>query len=299
MAIHPKQSELHASSAEDVTTLHAPICRSLMAGLVMLSLAGCNADQMSTGELSNSALELGIPQKIRQVSAVNLDAVTAIANVNGTDYPMERSGNRFRTTITLDNITSVAVNLRFTETLDSGYVLNLATHSQVTRNVDSSNITMEFFESDFDTNFDDDVDDITNLRERELGTDPTVFSPLNQTRDLTLRFTLPDNIPNPIVTQSIVTFEGIPRAQTRTGNDFAATGSVATLADVAVEVLLTQQVSTGRVVLATSTSTVTAGFDDFTLELASADFDYSRDDDGDGRTNIEEVRSNTDPFSAN
>ena len=299
MAILPRQSDLRTTGAKSRITQSRGRQRAALAVLVALAIAGCNADKASTGHLSDSTLDVGIPEKIRQVSAVNLDAVTAIANVNSTDYPMQRNGNRFQTTITLEDVTSVSVNLRFTETLESGYVLNLARHSQVTRNVDSNNITMEFFNSDFDTSFDDDDDDITNLRERELGTDPVVFSPLNQTRDLTLRFTLPDNIPFPIVTQSIVTFEGIPRAQSRTGNDFSATGSVATLADVAVEVLLTQQISTGRVVLATSTSVVTAGFDDFTLALQDTDFNFSRDDDGDGQTNIEEVRNNTDPFSPN
>lgn len=269
------------------------------AGVAAVVLAGCNSSEAPTGVLTSGTLDLGIPEKIRQVSAVDLDAVTAIANVNSVDYPMTRNGDRFQTTITLEPVASVAVNLRFSETLESGYVLSLARHSQQTQQVDSNNITMQFFEADFDTNFDDDGDSITNLQERELGTDPTVFSPVDDDRELTLTFSLPPNMPNPAVTQSIVTFGGVPRARTRNGDDFTVTGDIGTTTNVAIEVRLTQLVSTGRAVLAIATTSVAAGVDDLTLALTDSDFDFSRDDDGDGETNIEEVSNGTDPFSAN
>ena len=272
-----------------------------MASVIALGLSGCiGGEAPPAGQLDSGMIELGIPAQIRQVSAVNLDAVSAIANVNNVDYQLTRNGDSFQTTITLDNVSSIAVNLRFAETLESGYVLNLARHTQVTRIVDSDNITMEFFDSDYDTDFDDDGDSVSNLQERELGTDPTFTD--NATRNLTLNFTVPSIVPDPDVTQPIVTFSNTPRVPRTqpTGNAFTVTGSVGS-GVIPVEVRLTQQVvfGNGRVVMAIANTTVASGFDDVTLELFDNDFDFSRDDDGDGITNVEEVRNGTDPFSTN
>ncbi len=281
----------------------ASVCRRLcITSAVALILAGCNSSEAPTGELNSSALDLGIPEKIRRVSAVNLDAVTAIANVNNVDYPLTRNGDRFQTTITLEPVASVAVNLRFSETLESGYVLSLARHSQRTQSVDSNNITMQFFEADFDTNFDDDGDSVTNLQERELGTDPTNSN--NITRNLRVNFAVPDIVPDTLVVQPRVSFSDTPRAPQRLSplsSEFTVAGSIGTLNNVRVEIFLTQQISftPGRVTLGTWETNLPAGFDDVTLDLLDSDFDFSRDDDGDGDSNLEEVRQGTNPFSAN
>lgn len=276
----------------------------LAALTLAVMLSACDA-QSPAGSINNNSIELGIPTKIRNVAAVNLDAVTAIANVTinneggGQDYSMARVGDRFQTTISLENATSVSVNLRFSEQLDSGDVINLARHSQITREVGSGNIVMEFFEGGFDDNFDDDNDGITNLQERNLGTDPLTPSQVRQNRQLSVEFTLPANLPDPLVTQSIVTFDGVPRAVSRVGNNLTITGSITTLNDVDIEVVLLQRVNNRQVVLATATRTIPAGFDDLSQPLTDGDFDFSRDDDGDGQTNLEEVRNGTDPFTAN
>ncbi len=274
--------------------------RLIAAGVIALALTGCNGTEAPTGQLDSGMIELGIPEKIRQVSAVNLDAVTAIANVNSVDYPMTRNGDRFQTTITLDNVASLAVNLRFAETLESGYVLNLARHSQVTRNVDSNNITMEFFESGFDTNFDDDGDSVSNLQERELGTDPTFTD--NATRSLTLNFAVPSIVPAPEVIQPFVLFSGTPRVSRPENNGFTVTGTIGS-GTVPVEVRLIQRINVGTetrpLELAVANQTIASGFDSVTLELFDNDFDFNRDIDGDGVTNVEEVRNGTDPFTAN
>lgn len=267
-------------------------------------LASCDADT-SAGRMSGGAIDLGIPEKVRRVSAVNLDAVSAIANVtinsddSGQDYEMTRSGDRFTTIITLENATSVSVNLRFSETLDNGVILDLARHPQVSSAVGSNSIVMEFLESGFLDNFDDDNDGITNLQERNLGTDPLSPTSVQQTRQLTVQFTLPAQLPDPLVTQSIVTFGGIPRAVSRIGNELTITGVITTLEDVDVEIFLLQNVSNRQVVLATSIITIAAGFDDLSQSLSDSNFDFSRDDDGDGQTNLVEVRNGTDPFTAN
>ena len=212
---------------------------------------------------------------------------------------MERSGDRFQTTIPLENVTSVSVNLRFSERLDSGFDLNLARHSQRSASVNGSNVVMEFFESEFQDDFDEDNDGITNLQERNLGTDPLTPTTVDRNRQLTVQFNLPANLPDPVVTQTIVTFDGRPIAVSRSGNSLTSTGTVTTVTDVEVEVLLLQRVNNRQVVLGTAAVTIASGLDDLSRALFDSDFDFSRDDDGDGITNLIEVRNGTDPFSAN
>ncbi len=284
---------------------HSSITAAQLAGITLALLLSACDTQNPVGGMDNHSIELGIPAKIRNVAAVNLDAVTAIANVTinnedtGQDYPLTRAGNRFQTTISLENATSVAVNLRFSERLGSGDVISLARHGQVTQTVGNGNIVMEFFESGFDDNFDDDNDGITNLQERNLGTDPLTPSQVRQNRQLNVEFTLPGTLPDPLVTQSIVTFAGVPRAVSRVGNNLTITGNITTLSEVDIEVVLLQRVNNRQVVLATATRTVPAGFDDLSQQLTDGEFDFSRDDDGDGQTNVEEVRNGTDPFTSN
>lgn len=265
-----------------------------------IMLIGCDAELMPSGDLTGNTINLDVPQKIRRVSAVNLDAVGAVANVNGVNYEMSRSGSQFQTTITLEpDTTSVGVELRFTETLDSGTVINLAIHPRQTRELVAGNNVMEFFEEDFNTNvFDFDQDGLSNLQERNLGTDPLTFSQIQQTRQLTMRFPLPLNIPEPLDTQAIVIFDGTPRAYSRVGSQIVASGVITTLEDINVEILLTRRIQNQSIRIANSMLTVAAGFDDVSQQLAGSDFDFTRDDDGDGRSNIEEIRAATNPLVA-
>ncbi|MEM7256064.1 MAG: thrombospondin type 3 repeat-containing protein [Pseudomonadota bacterium] len=269
----------------------------LTAVAIACLLAGCDA-QAPVGQLVDNNLNLQIPDKIRQVAAVNLANVTATATVNNQSFPMNLSGDRYIATISLEQTNSLNIAIEFTEQLDNGATIRLVNAQRVIA-VDSNRITADFSEDDFNDSFDDDSDGLTNLQERNLGTDPTTFTTFRETRELTLTFNTPAAIPNPLVTQPRVLFDGIPRGISQSGLTYTSSGVVTTLQEVEVEVRMSQQISSGRVVLAESISTVAAGFDDSNINLNDNDFDFSRDDDGDGITNLIEVRDGTDPFTAN
>jgi hypothetical protein len=268
----------------------------LAAAALLIALIGCDATGPAGQLDSTGALSLGIPEKIRSVSAVNLNAVTATATVNGERQVMTLSGDRFIATIALEPTDAISVNLSFEELLENGTTIELA-QAQRTVQVTGTRQTLTFEESDFNIEFDFDGDGLTNIRERELGTDPTTPTSFRQSRELTLIFTTPDEIPNPQVTQPRVQFGGIPRGVSQSGLTYTSTGFIATLQEVEVEVLLSQQIPQGRVFLARSTQDVAEGFDDLSITLTDSDWDFSRDDDGDGRTNLVEVREGTDPFT--
>lgn len=268
---------------------------------LLLSLTACNSNSSNSvaGQLDTGEITLAVPDRIRNVQAIDLENVIAVANVNDVDYPMSLINGRFQTTtaITVDANSSVRVNLRFSERLDGGAEIILAQHTQVT-SVQNSNETIEFFNADYNTDFDRDGDSISNIDERNLGTDPLVFSPIPANRTLNVTFDLPALIPDPQTTQAIVTYAGVPKAVSRTGNRFQISGSAPTSADITIEIILLQRFNNQSVVIATATEFVTAGVDVLNILLASSDFDFDKDRDGDGRTNVQELRLGTNPFIA-
>lgn len=272
--------------------------------IILVCIAGCDASP-ETGRLQDNTLTIGIPDKIRRVSEVNLNAVTAIANVtfdnaaSGQDYVMDRFGEQFRTTISLNNVSSVAVNLRFSEQLVSGEIIDLASHPQKSTVIGDGNNIIEFSESDFTIDFDDDGDGITNLQERNLGTDPTVADEFRERRTISVSFIIPGEIPFPAITQRRVLIANSPRPiGLPDGFVFTSSGTVFTPDAVIVEVDLLQQLTPPQsVLLARSSTEIPIGFNDVSIQLNDNDFDYSFDDDGDGRTNIEEIRNGTNPVA--
>ena len=120
---------------------------------------GCDSQSSDGGiEIQPNQLSVSMPERIRRVQAINLDTVEAIATVNGQETRLERSGEQFRTSITVPSNSAVNLSIRFRELLDSGGVLDLADFSS-TVNVGSQNETLQLFNNDFsDAPFDLDND---------------------------------------------------------------------------------------------------------------------------------------------
>ncbi len=265
--------------------------------LVSLLNACDSVSDINYGEITPDQISIELPQRIRNASAVDITAVTAVATVNGVEHTLIRNGGRFEASITVPSNSTVNVALLFTETLPSGAVINLARHPTVSTSVGTDNQTLEFFDDAYDTSsFDADGDGFSNIAERELGTDPLVFSNTATQRNIVVSFDLPADIPDPPVTQVIATFAGIPRAVRRTGNRFEVSGTVSTASEISIEVILLQQFNGQRVVLATARQSLGVGIDAETIPLSSGDFDFNEDTDGDGRNNADEIRAGTNPF---
>jgi len=269
----------------------------LSTGLVALLVAGCDSDQSSTAMIETDNLALPVPARIRNIAAIDLDAINAIAVVNAQVYTLARQGNRFQTAINdIPKNSPVSISLRFTETLPGGEVIDLASHPEITRNIGNANVTVEFLEADYKTDFDIDGDGCHNIVEREVGTDPLVFDDNSPDNLRVVTFDLPDVIPNPQFTQVIATFAGIVRAYRRTGNTFEISGNVPRCSNVGIEVLLLQRFNGQRIVVATATRSIGSAEN---IQLNDADFNYDQDTDGDGLTNITELNNGTNPLVPN
>jgi len=263
-------------------------------------LSGCGSDDSTGLEVQPDQLSVGMPDRIRQVQALDLDTVEAIATVNGQEFQLERTGEQYRTSITVASNSSVALSIRFRERLEDGGVLDLADFSS-TLNVGNENETLQLFNNDFnDSPFDLDNDELSNLVEREEGTDPFVFDTRPENRNFTINFALPRIINEPEITQVIATIAGTPRAVNREGNNFEIVGLATTRTSVAIEVILLQRLpNSATLVLANATRSISSGIQDETVNFVDNDFDFDRDQDGDGRTNLQELQDGTDPFTQN
>lgn len=266
--------------------------------LLALLLGSCSSEDGGGNiEIQADQLSLGIPTRIRQVQALDIENVEAIATVDGQQYELTRNGEQFRTSIPVASNRNIGVSILFRERLDNGGILELANYAS-TLQIGTSNQTLQVFDNDFnDSPFDNDNDQISNLVEREEGTDPFVFDIRPENRTITIDFSLPRIIDEPQVTQVIATIAGTPRPVQRNGNDFEISGIATTRSTVAIEIILLQRVASGiPLVLANATRTVPSGIQPVSIDLNEVDFDFDRDQDGDGRTNLQELQNGTDPF---
>jgi hypothetical protein len=269
--------------------------------LLSCLLYGCGGENSTTEmHIQDDGISLDVPNRIRQVQALDIERVEAIATVAGQQFQLNRTGEQFRISLSIPANSTVDVSILFQERLDDGGILELTRHTS-TLSLGSSNQTLQLFDDDFDdTPFDNDNDQISNLAEREQDTDPFEFNnptdPGPETRNFTIRFALPTIINDPQITQVIATIAGTPRAVRRDGNDFEITGVATTRQSVRVEVILLQRLDSGvSLILANAVRTIPVGVQAVSIELTDNEFDFSRDQDGDGRTNLEEVQNGTDP----
>jgi len=165
---------------------------------VLLALSAC--DSSSTLVQNDSAIEDGIeaPDRIRESFAVDFAQVTG--------------------TLTINN-SSVSVQVEYSETLPDGRVLLLGQSEPIDQMVGNANLTVSISNDQFNYSFDDDVDGISNIVEREQGTDP--FVPENSVnRQFLIQFNIPQRINDPAITRPIVLLNDIARATIPPDGDF-------------------------------------------------------------------------------
>ena len=266
-------------------------------------LAGCGGDSNTGGtaidqSATGSELEFQLPVVIRESSVVDITQVSGFVNVNGRNFEMQRTGDRY--SIDIPNIpvnSDVDIDLRFIERLTNGAELILAETEPMTFSVGQSDQTIEFFENQF--NFpDEDQDGFTNIEERNNETDP--FTPENTgSRNIIVQFNIPQIIQDPGITQIIALFADSPRAVEPNGTVLEATGRVANGIAIEVDIRLQQQFAGEEVPVANATDTIAAGVDDVILVLPDDRFDFGIDSDNDGIINLVELQTGTDPFVVN
>lgn len=270
---------------------------------VIGALIACEGDYSDTvtGELALGELSVKLPSRLRNISAINPNAVSAIATVNNQQHPLTRAADgSYQTSITVSANTPVSVSVSFSETLSGGTVIELASHPAIERNIGSNDLTLQFFDNNYETaNFDLDGDGCSNLIEREVETNPLVNDAIVPNFVRSISFNIPASIsslPDQQLFRQIVAIAGSPRAISRTGNSVQSSGAVPQCANAEIQVLIRRTIDGKQLTVAkasiphgTTTNNV----------LSEGDFDFNEDADGDGLTNLAEIANGTDPFVRN
>lgn len=273
--------------------------KTLIPLLTALLLSACDGDTLTPAN-DGSGVDFRLPEKIRTSLAVDFTQVSGFANVNGRDYAMERFGDRFRARIpNLPTNSDASVSLQFSERLPNGRPLNLAKTEIQRFRIGTVDQTIEITEDQYSYDFDADGDQISNIAERNDGTDP--FTPENAgTRTIVVQFNIPQRINDPLITRVIPLMADVTRVRSPPFNSFVfVSGLVSTANNIEVDIRL-QQIFQGQPVrIARALLQVDPGNEDVTLNLFDDNFDFSIDDDRDGISNLDELQSGTNPFVAN
>lgn len=253
---------------------------------------------------NDSAIEDGIeaPDRIRESFAVDFAQVTGTLTINGQTFLMSRlANNQFQ--VQIPNIaanSSVSVQVEYSETLPDGRVLLLGQSEPIDQMVGNANLTVSISNDQFNYSFDDDVDGISNIVEREQGTDP--FVPENSVnRQFLIQFNIPQRINDPAITRPIVLLNDIARATIPPDGDFLiiSTGVVPSNTSVDVDIRLNQLFEGQNVQIAQAVSQQDAGEGELFVVLTDQDFTFEFDEDSDGIINLDELQNGTDPFTPN
>lgn len=273
-----------------------------------LLLSGCDSTPTER-QASGSSLDIQLPEKIRTSLAVDFTRVSGVATVNDRIFEMERLDDSFRAIVPDIPVNSeLSIDLRFSETLTDGRILDLAQTAPEIFSVGSTDTTIEITEDEFSYAFDDDNDGISNIVERNDGTDP--FIPENVgNRTITVEFNLPQRIEDPQITQALVLISDLSRAFEREDNFIQASGIVPNSNTIDVDIRLsqlielpnpdpTQEIELLRVIVAQALLQLDPGNDDQIVMLTDSDFNFDFDEDQDGTINLEEIQSGTNPVLA-
>ena len=270
---------------------------------ILFALSGCDSDD--SFEQTNFAVGEGIeaPERIRESFAVDFAQVTGLLTINGQAFQMSRlANNQFQ--VQIPNIaanSNVTVVVEYSETLPDGRELRLGRSMPMTQSVGNNDLTINISNDQFDYSFDDDEDDISNIVEREQGTDP--FEPENSVnRLLSVQFNIPQRINDPAITRHTLIVNGIPRATNPPDGDFliVSTGVVVpSNFPVEIDVRLDQLFAGQPVPIAQAETQLDAGEEELSVVLTDQDFGFLFDQDQDGIINLDELENGTDPFSPN
>lgn len=251
--------------------------------------------QLTTVAAATSELSLAAPLRLRTATAIDQNAVRAVALVNGSETVLQRdSSGRFVGQISVPAQSNVSVSVEFYEEF-AGQQLSLAS-TQKTISTTTENATLNIMRGDFDYDaFDADSDGASNIVERENNTNP-----LDATESPTLaRVDVYVERPTSAVGAGNnnylieATVGSVTNSASANGGDFQMEYTVAREDSINVDVRLIEQVTGQNVIIGTQTATISAANSYQAIRFNANNYNFNFDQDSDGASNLDELISGT------
>ncbi len=278
----------------------------LAALCMLLVLAGCGEGDGGSATVrpdGGMSFSLTPPVPLLESRAVDRDALSVAVDVDGESLPVEPGADgTFVAETRIAAGTTVTITIRWFEAIPNRPLLLLASaSSEVFIPVDAAEVTVPFTADTFDTSFDQDEDDRSNLAEREAGTDPfDASSPGVPVVFVTVPIELA--LPARLSGADASTLEGIelvatvndePVALTRDGNLWRGSVEVPENSELFLDV----RVLAGTLRIAVVDRRVASG-SGVTVSIGANDYRTEFDDDNDGLTNIAEIADGSRPLDS-
>jgi len=272
--------------------------------LTLLTLATCvftGCGDQDDGKASYTAhdSELGIfaPGRLRESLAVDPANIVAFVEVNNRSYQMEPSGNQFVAVVEgLRPNQDATIRITFRENFPDGRQLNLAQTGEKVERIGATDHAFTVQRGEYSYAYDIDNDGVSNLEERNNGTDPFVAENVANRR-INVTFNIPQAINDPELVQ-VYTFFGdlVVAPRSIDGNRRTYVTSLPGNTEVRIEVRIVQKFGTRDIIVAEAITTAPRSQNDAVFDLTDDNFDFSMDEDNDGKTNLQEMQNGDNPL---
>ncbi len=268
-----------------------------VAGLVAAAaiLAGCHSDHSETqGSLTATALNLPVPGRIRDISAIDPANVTATAIVNGVPVVLQRSNTgSYSGDVQVPQESSIALEIEFSEQF-GGESLLLATRTeQVTTGTTDQRLNLRRAGYNFALH-DADGDSVSNIVEREENTDPFDGTDAPSMINVTVIAERPAALGTNF---DQFVFEGSvgsnAKALSPSGGNFTGDFFVVDRAPMNATVQMIETVTDDQLAVATQTRQLTTVADQQSIVFESGVYSTT-DSDSDGRSDLAELVAGSD-----
>ena len=276
--------------------------------LALMSLIACDSQSTKPAVdqivLDGTNIQIPLPQQLREISAIDPAAVIAVVTINGVETELQptapgQPGGQFSGQITAPAQSSFTVVVDFYE-MFAGQRLNLARAERPVTTA-SGNIVLSVQNEDYDfDSFDFDNDNASNLLERQFDTNPLDSSQLPDFIEIEVFGALPLEAINAGYTNYQIEASVGAESVTADAIDGQLTHTFRVVRQDTLNVNLRLiENETGRgLVFGTQTRQVVNPPDSSMIIFDGSAYSFDADQDGDGFTDLDELISGTDLFSA-
>ncbi len=264
------------------------------------------SDDQTGDQIGGLTTSFNPPDMLVQSREIDQNALRLRIVVNGREYPVDINANSESSPLTIRIAQGEQLDIVVIwSELYNGQPLVLAQAEENTtvpiNDLTTFEITIDT--DDYTTNFDDDLDDRTNLDERNNGTDPRVAnSPVTQV-PVRLRASTPEQLTGiesdiDETLTAVADVDGVIVQLNREGDTWVGETNKPANSDQLINYTFYSSIRQ-NVTLAMWQGRRNVGDTGTTVEIQSNEYDYEFDIDGDGTNNLQEVLQGSNPEDRN